>query len=153
MMKPLRKVLYTLLLILTGFLAVTALLGGIGILMGFGAPVVDFVEGSIFTDFTVPALSLIFIVGGSGLLATVALLRKSRFGLLLAIFAGIMILFFEFVEVLAIGSPAGLAQNLQIFYFGLGTAIVIVALGVWYIDLSAIEVHPMTTHRRRVRTT
>lgn len=152
-MKPLRKTLYTTLFLLTGFLAVTAVLGGIGILTGVAAPIVDFVEGSIFTDFTVPALSLIFFVGGSGLLATAALIRRNKFGLLLAIFAGIMILFFEFVEVLAIGSPAGLAQNLQIFYFGLGTLIVIVALGVWYIDLSAAEVHPVTSHRRRVRTT
>ena len=42
----------------------------------------------------------------------------------LQIAAGMIIMFFEFVEAQVIGSPAGIAQTLQIFYFGLGTLIV-----------------------------
>ncbi len=44
-------------------------------------------------------------------------------------------MFFEFVEVLVIGSPAGVARTLQIIYFGLGTLITIAALGMWFIDI------------------
>jgi hypothetical protein len=48
-------------------------------------------------------------------------------------------MFFEFVEVLVIGSPAGVARTLQIFYFGLGTIIMVIALGAWYLMLAANE--------------
>jgi len=46
-----------------------------------------------------------------------------------------VIMFFEFVEVMIIGSPAGPARFMQIFYFGLGTAIEIAALGTWFLGL------------------
>ena len=44
-------------------------------------------------------------------------------------------MFFEFVEVMIIGSPAGIVRTLQIFYFGLGTAITIASMGTWFLDL------------------
>jgi hypothetical protein len=44
-------------------------------------------------------------------------------------------MFFEFVEVLVIGSPAGPAFALQVFYFGLGVVIMVVSLGQWFLEL------------------
>jgi hypothetical protein len=89
----------------------------------------------IFNDYTIPGLSLGLIVGGSAAFAAVLLIRRSPFSTLFAATAGIIIMFFEFVEVLVIGSPAGIARNLQIFYFGLGTLIVITSMAAWFLDL------------------
>jgi hypothetical protein len=132
-----RKILYVILALLTIFLALTGLLGGIGLLAGFNAPPVDQLQGSMFKDFTIPGLSLSLIVGGSALLAFILLLRKSKFMILFSTTAGIIIIFFEFVEVLVIGSPAGVARTLQIFYFGLGTLIAALSMGTWFLDLLA----------------
>jgi len=85
--------------------------------------------------YSLPGLSLFIIVGGSALFATILLIRRSKFAVLFAIVAGIIIMFSEFVEMLAIGSPPGIAQVLQIFYFGLGTLITIVSIGICFIDL------------------
>jgi hypothetical protein len=136
-MELMRKVAWVTLTMLTGFLALTASLGGIGILAGLNTPPVDFLKGSIFSDFTIPGLSLLVIVGGGALLATVLLARRSRYALPAALSAGLTILCFEFVEVLVIGSPPGIAQILQVFYFGLGTAIAMVSIGIWLLDLSS----------------
>ena len=140
-----RKTLYVTLVVLTIFLALTGFLGGIGLLADLNAPPVEQLQGSIFKDFTIPGLALFFVVGGSALVATILLIRKSRFALLFSATAGIIIMFFEFVEVLIIGSPVGVARTLQIFYFGLGTLIEIVSLGSWFLDLQSISARVTTT--------
>jgi hypothetical protein len=133
--KQLGKVISIALIVLNIFLAATAFLGGIGLLAGFNAPGVEELQGSIFKDYTIPGLSLFVIVGGSASLAAVLLIRKSRFALLFSIGAGIIIMVFEFVEVLAIGSPPGIAFVLQLFYFGLGTLVAALSIGAGFIDL------------------
>ena len=75
------------------------------------------------------------MVGGSALFATILLFRKSKYANLFSATAGIIIMFFEFIEVLVIGSPAGIARTLQIFYFGLGTVIAVIAIGLWFFDI------------------
>jgi hypothetical protein len=134
-MKVFGKSLHILLIVLTSFLALTAVLGGLVLLTGFYAPPVDMLQGSLFQSFTIPALSLSFLVGSSAVFAAVLLLRKSKFDILFATTAGIIIMFFEFVEMMVIGSPAGPARFMQIFYFGLGTCIVIAAMGKRFLDL------------------
>lgn len=134
-MKLLRKTLYTILVVLTIFLALTALVGCIQLVEGTYAPSVEMLNGSVFKDYTIPGLALGLIVGGSAIFAAVLLIRKSKFAVLFAVTAGIIIMFFEFVEVLVIGSPAGIARTLQIFYFGTGTAICVASMGRWFLDL------------------
>ena len=136
-MKAFRKTIYIILIVLTIFLSLTAVLGGIALVANFYPPPVEMLQGSIFKDFTVPGLALSIIVGGSALFAAVLLLRKSKFDIMFAATAGVIIMFFEFVEILIIGSPAGPARFMQIFYFGLGTAIMIAAMGTWFLDLSS----------------
>jgi hypothetical protein len=136
-MRLIQKTLNVVLIVLTLFLALTAVVGGIALLAGLNTPPVAMLQGSPFRDYTVPGLALTVIVGGSALLAALLLLRKSKYATLLAATAGAIIMFFEFVEALSIGSPIGVARTLQIFYFGLGTLIVIVALGLWFLDLRA----------------
>lgn len=79
------------------------------------------------------------LVGGGALLAAILLLRKDRFGTTCAAASGLAIMFFEFVEVLVIGAPPGIARTLQIFYFGLGTLIVAVSLAIWLMELLPAE--------------
>ena len=134
-MKLFRKALYIALIVLTIFLALTAVAGGIQLLEGTYAPSMEMLQGSIFPNWIVPGLSLFLIVGGSALFAATLLFRKSKFALLFSTTAGVIIMFFEFVEILAIGSPAGIARTLQIFYFGLGTAIIVTSMGAWFMDL------------------
>jgi hypothetical protein len=135
-MKQIRKVAVVILIFLTGFLALTGILGGIALLANLNTPPVEQLQGSIFKDWTIPGLGLFVFVGGSALLAAILLIRKNKYGALFATVAAIVIMFFEFVEVLAIGSPPGVAQTLQVFYFGLGITITIVSIGIWFIDLS-----------------
>ena len=134
-MKSLHKVANAVLIVLILFLALTATLGGLAIVTGINAPNTTELTNSVFKGSLIPGIALFLIVGGSATLAVVLLLRKSRFGVLFATVAGIVIMFFEFVEVLVIGSPAGVARTLQIFYYGLGTLITIVSIGMWFIDL------------------
>lgn len=96
-------------------------------------------NGSIFKDFTIPGLALGLIVGGSALFAAILLIRKNKFAVIASASAGVIIMFFEFVQVLVIGSPAGPARFMQILYFGLGTAIICVSLGQWFFELRAAQ--------------
>lgn len=135
-MKIFRKTINVALIVLTIFLALTTMTGCIQLVEGTYAPPVEMLNGSVFKDFTIPGLALGLIVGGGAAFAAVLLIRKSKFALMFSVAAGILIMFFEFVEVLVIGSPAGIARTLQIFYFGLGTVITVVSLGLWFIELS-----------------
>jgi hypothetical protein len=131
------KILRLIQIVLTIFLALTAIAGCIQLLEGTYAPSTSILQGSIFKDFTIPGLALGLVVAASAILGAVLLIRKSRFGFLTALAAGIIIMFFEFVEMMVIGSPDPTARILQIFYFGLGTLIVIVSAGAWFMALLA----------------
>jgi hypothetical protein len=134
-MNKFRKVLYVILIVLTGFLGIGAILGGIALMTSFYAPPLEMLTGSIFPSFFLPGLALTALVGGSGLAAMILLIRKHPFGVLIALTAGIIIMFFEFIEVLVIGMQAGPSQFMQVFYFMLGTLICVFAVGICGIDL------------------
>jgi len=136
-MKLFRNALHISLIVLTIFLALSAIPGGIALIANFYAPPADMLAGSLFKDFTIPGLSLAVIVGGSALFAAILLFRKNKFDVLFSATAGIIVMFFEFVEMLIIGSPAGPARFMQIMYFGLGTAIVVASMGTWFLDLQS----------------
>lgn len=127
-MTLLQKIFRIVLIIQTLFLGITAALGGIALLAGWNTPPLSFLNGSFFKDYTIPGLSLMVIVGGSGLCAGIMLIRKSVFAEIASISTGIIIMIFEFVEVMVIGSPAGVARTLQLLYFGLGTAIAVMSI-------------------------
>ena len=123
--------LRNLLIVLDGFLALTAVAGGIGLLTGANTPALEWLEGSLFRTYTIPGLALLVIVGGCALAATALMLRRHPWGALTSGLAGMMIMSFEIVEVLVIGSPPGIARTLQVFYCALGLLIVVVAAGMW----------------------
>jgi hypothetical protein len=119
------------LIVLEAFLAVTTVAGGIGLLTGAISPGLELLEGSPFSSYTMPGLSLLVIVGGSALTATVLLLLRHPLDLLASAVTGVMMMGFEIVEVLVIGSDPGIARNLQVFYFSLGFLITILATAMW----------------------
>jgi peptidoglycan/LPS O-acetylase OafA/YrhL len=123
-----------LLIVLDAFLAVTSVAGGIGLLTGAISPPPELLHGSIFGSYTIPGLALLFLVGGSALAAMVLVLRRHAWGALASGLAALMIMGFEIVEVLVIGSEPGLARNLQAFYFTLGLVIAILAAALWAIE-------------------
>ena len=127
-MTRLRALLRAVLVFLAGFLALSAIPGGITLLAGFYAPPLEQLEGSVFSSFLVPGLALLVVVGGSALLALVLLVRRSHIGPVVAGFAGAFVMAFEFVEVLAIGSPPGPAFVMQVLYFGIGLGLVCLSL-------------------------
>jgi hypothetical protein len=126
-----KRVLRILLIILTAFLALTAIAGGIGLLTGMNAPSIELLKGSPFKDYTIPGLALLVIVGGGALVATILLLRRHPSGVLASGAAWAVIIGFEIVEVLVIGSQPGIARNLQVFYFTLGLLILLLAAALW----------------------
>lgn len=133
-MQLLRKTLYTTLIILNIFLALTAIPGGFCLLTGIAVPPLDELKGSVFTDYTLPGLALMIIVGGSALVAAVMLIRKYRYAVFYSAIVGLIIMVFEFIEVLAIGSPTGAGLVMQIIYFVLGVVIVKWSLFVIYLN-------------------
>lgn len=143
-MQTVIKTIRTLLIVLTIFLALTAFGGGIQLLTGFYVPPVEMLAGSPFTDYTVPGLALGLIVGGSALFAAALLIRKSKFATLVSALAGVIIMTFEFVEVLAIGFPEGAAGFMQLLYFGLGVVLVTLSLGQWFFELRSNGQHVVT---------
>ena len=140
-MSQFRRFVHILLIVLAGVLGLSAVPGGITLLVGFYAPPVEQLKGSVFTDFTIPGLTLLLFVGGSAVLATVLLVRRSRFGALSAALAGAIVMSFEFVEVLAIGSPPGPARVMQLLYFGIGLGLIGLSLVAMSIDV----LRPQTT--------
>jgi hypothetical protein len=120
-----------LLILLDAFLALTATAGGIGLVGGGAAPPLEMLQGSPFRSFVIPGLALLILVGGSGLAATILTFYRHQWGAPVSAIAGVMIMGFEIVEVMVIGSPMGLARTLQIFYFAVGLCMVALAAFVW----------------------
>lgn len=135
LMKTLKKILYIALQIFTLFLSVTAILGGLALTANFYTPPVELLQGSPFKNYTLPGLALTLIVGGSALCSFILLLRKNKFAVMSASTVGVMIMFFEFVEVMIIGSTLGPAFFLQVTYFGLGILVMAASLGIWFLEL------------------
>ena len=116
------------LIVLSGFLALSAVPGGVTLLAGVYTPPVQQLKGSVFASFLVPGLALLVVVGGTAVLAFVLLLRRRALGPAMSGLAGAFVMAFEFVEVLAIGSPPGPAFVMQVLYFGIGLGLVCLSL-------------------------
>lgn len=132
LVKPMERqiVLRLTLAAVTAFLAVTAIAGAV-----FAIPTLpnEYLLRGPFTDYTIPALALGILVGGSALLAAVLVLLRPVAGALIAILSGVLIVIFELVEIAVIGltavdQPTQPVAWLQEFYLAVGA--IIIALGV-----------------------
>jgi hypothetical protein len=116
---------------LDGFLAVSAVGGGLALLMGSIQFPLAWLAGSPFGNYIIPGLALLILVGGGALVATAALLWRPALGVMLSALAGLVVLVFLVVEVLVVGSEPGLMRSLQMTYFAIGLLIVAVAAWSW----------------------
>jgi hypothetical protein len=114
----------TLLLDLNLFLGFTAVAGGVALLVGWINVPVSSLAGSPFSDYTVPAVLLTVVIGGSALLAARLVHLGNGVGLPASAVAGGAIIVFEIVEWSVIGF-----SWLQAAYMAIG--VLIVSLAVW----------------------
>src|SRR6266568_8397800 len=119
------------------FVGLGAIAGGIALLTGVfaqGIPVA-WLQGTPFSDYTVPGLALAILVGGGMLLAAATVFVHREWAVLISVVAGIFMVGFEVVEAASVDSKAGnglpLMAGLQVFYFVLGLAIFGLATYLW----------------------
>lgn len=90
-----------------------------------------------FSDYTVPALALGFLVGGTALAAAVAITWRPWAGALASMLAGCVIVAFELIEIGVVGlsvvvvGPGQVQSWLQIAYIIIGIAQVVVGYRLW----------------------
>ena len=124
------------LLIVQAFVAVTALAGGLALVVGSIDPALasalmpptEYLEGSPFRSYLVPGLLLIVLVAGVHAVAFVAVLTESRWGTMLAAAGGFGCVVWIFVQMAYIPF-----SFLQVLYFIIGLvelALTMVLLGV-----------------------
>lgn len=119
------------LLILQAFVAVTALAGGVALVLGSATPELGsvlvppgaYLEGSPFASYLLPGVLLIVGVAGAHAAAFVAVLVSSRWAMPLSAAGGFGCLIWIFVQMIYIPfSP------LQAVYFALGLAELVLAM-------------------------
>jgi len=125
------------LVVLEAFVALSAVAGGIALLTGTfaqGIPVA-WLQGTPFSDYTIPGLVLAIVVGGGMGVAAVTVFIHREWAVLISVVAGILMVNFEVVEAASVDSKAGnrlpLMAGLQVFYFVLGLAIFGLATSLW----------------------
>src|SRR5579883_267565 len=86
------------------FEAVSAIVGAVGLIAGFMAIPLSILSGTPFADFTVPALLLGVVVGGSALVAAIiTAFGPPRFGPLASAIAGTITVGWLIIEMAMIG--------------------------------------------------
>jgi hypothetical protein len=124
------KVIRIVLLVIEAFVGLSALGGGIailqGVVFGFVLPL-SWLAGTPFSDYTIPGLALVIVVGGSALLAAATVFIERERAVLVSMMAGLFMAGYEVVEMVSIDSKFGDALptflGLQLFYFVLGLAV------------------------------
>lgn len=121
------------------FLAATTIWGAI-----FVVPALphDYLRWGLFSDFTIPALALGVLCGGSALAALVAVLARPRLGALIAVVSGVMMIGFELVEIAVVGFTAVMSPEqpvawLQAFYLAFGAAVMLLGARLWKAETGA----------------
>jgi hypothetical protein len=110
------RIIRNLLIVLISFLALSAIVGGIGLLTGLNAPPLVFLDGSPFSSYVIPGFALLVLVGGTASLAAIMLVRNYSKAWFVVIASAITVVVFEIVEIVYIGSPEGIARILQVFF-------------------------------------
>lgn len=124
------------LLVVEGFVALTAFAGGLALVIGslnprlstMMSPPPEYLEGSPFDSYLVPGLTLAVVLGGVHLAAFTFVKLRHRFATLVAAAAGYAALIWIFVQMILIPF-----SFLQAVYFGAGLlelGLVLLLLGV-----------------------
>ena len=125
-----------LLAVLAGFVALTAIGGGLALLFGAeaGRFPLEWLQGTPFPDYTIPALLLAVVVGGSALLACVLVSMGRKPGPLAGLAAGSILMGYIGVEVLILKQVPPGPTVIEIFYFALGLGMLTLAGSLWLME-------------------
>ena len=115
-------------ILLTGFVALTGIAGGIAVALGVDEFPAEWLEGTPFPDYTVPGVLLAAVVGGSALIALIALLVRSSWAPALTVVAGAILMGWIVGEVLVLNQP-GEPTWIEIAFFAIG--LLMSAVGVF----------------------
>jgi hypothetical protein len=115
------RTIRALLLIVSGFVALTAIGGGIAMLVGADQFPLEWLAGTPFSSYTVPALILAIVVGGSSLLAFIALLTRSSWASIATLVAGVILLGYVSIEILILKQEPPGPTPTEIVYLLIGS--------------------------------
>jgi hypothetical protein len=116
------------------FEAASAFLGAVGLVVGFMAIPVSILSGTPFADFTVPALLLGFVVGGSALVAgIVTALGLRPWDALTSAAAGCITVGWLTIEI----GMIGLGSWAQVVWFLVGVVMIVLAVLLWLAETHA----------------
>ena len=119
--------------VLCGFIAVTAITGALFVVPALP---LEWIEGTVLTDYTVPAIAL-FAVGILAAGTCLAVVVRPEVAGAIGIAAGLAMIAFELVQVaivgfsLAVYGPDQPYAWLQVVYLGVGALTVAAGLGLW----------------------
>jgi hypothetical protein len=131
------KVIRIALVVIEAFIGLSAIQGGIALLTGaFDQYVpVAWLAGTPFSDYMIPGLVLVIVVGGSALLAAVTVFIHREWAVLVSVLAGLLMAGYEVVEIVSLDSKVGNALptvlGVQLLYFVLGLAVFGLAGSLW----------------------
>lgn len=126
-MKALRILITT----IAAFTALTAIGGGIAMLIGADKFPLEWLRDTPFKDYTIPALILTIVVGGSSLLAAVSVAFHQKIGPYAAIAAGMIMAGFITVEVLLLEQDPPGPTAIEDLYFLLGSLLFVLGISLW----------------------
>lgn len=134
--RPAHMALRVALVVLSALVALTAIQGAIFVLPTMPTSVLHQGMLAIFADYTVPALALGVLCGGSALVALFSVVLRPPLGGLLAIVAGVVMVGFELVEIAVVGftptqTPTLPQAWLQVFYLVIGALMAILGWRLW----------------------
>jgi len=142
------KVIRIALFVIEAFIGLSAIQGGIALLRGAFDQVVPvaWLAGTPFSDYTIPALVLVIVVGGSALLAAATVFIHREWAVLVSVLAGLLMVGYLVVEVVSLDSKVGnvLPSVLvpQLLYFVLGLAVFGLAGSLWMREYRSQHFHP-----------
>jgi len=142
------KVIRIALFVIEAFIGLSAIQGGIALLRGaFDQWVpVAWLAGTPFSDYTIPGLVLVIVVGGSALLAAATVFIHREWAVLVSVLAGLLMAGYEVVEAVSLDSKVGNVLpsvfELQLLYFVLGLAVFGLAGSLWMREYRSQHFHP-----------
>jgi len=116
---------------LAGFIAFTAISGGTAILTGLDQFPMEWLEGTPFDNYMLPALILLVVVGGTSLAAAAAMFAKHEVGAITSMVAGLVMSGFIVGEVILLNRVEPAPDFMEVFYFALGLILFGLAVDVW----------------------
>ncbi len=124
------RILRIALIVVDIFAALTAIAGGVALIVGVIQFPADWLLKTPFSSYLIPALTLAIVVGGSALVAAVTMLIRHAVGVIVSLIAGIMMSGWIIVQV----AMLGYVSLLQPFMFAVGLVTIVLAVWLWMVE-------------------